>query len=382
MLVGAGLFAASLNKLQNTDMKLESKNRYIIHINPQTAGYLPSQMGALYQAIEENFRAVPGVVKVGISTVTPMDTRSNNDPIQIQGQPDLHKMAGWNRVNADYFDAVGTRIVMGRGIGVQDTPSEPMVAVVNQAFVKTFFKSGEYPIGAHFGDPGPSPNAATIVGVVEDTVYNDLYSKNQPMTFVPILQRSSGDTRPLDKMTSFYAGTIVVETSRPMDDLQTIARRTLSAINPNLTVMKFQTFDQQIADRFTQERMLSRLMVVFGVLALLLATVGLYGVTSYTVAGRTSEIGIRMALGAERESVVAMILRDALTQSLIGLAIGIPVAFYCIQFVKSQLYEITNVSASSLAIAVFTLLLAAFVAGLVPARRAASIDPMRALRME
>jgi len=382
LLVGAGLFAASLHKLQNTDLKLQSKNRYIIRINPQTAGYLPSQVGALYQAIEENFRAVPGVVKVGISTVTPMDTRSNNDPIQIQGRPDLHKMAGWNRVNADYFDAVGTRIVMGRGIGIRDTPSEPMVAVVNQAFVKAFFKPGEYPIGARFGDPGPSPSAATIVGVVEDTAYNDVRTKGQPMTFIPILQRAAGDTRPLDKMNSFYAGTIVVETSRPIDDLQAIARRTLSAINPNLTVMKFQTFDQQIADRFTQERMLSRLMVVSGVLALLLATVGLYGVTSYAVARRTTEIGVRMALGAERTEVIGMILRSALTQTLIGLAVGIPMSFYCVHLVKSQLYEITNVSASSLAIAVVTLLLAAFVAGLVPARRAASIDPMRALRME
>ncbi len=170
-----------------------------------------------------------------------------------------------------------------------------------------------------------------------------------------------------------FAGTIVLETSRPMDDLQDIARKTLSAINPNLTVMKFQTFDEQIAGRFTQERKLSRLMTLFG---------GLYGVTSYTVARRTCEIGIRMALGAERAWVLAMILRSALTQSLLGLAIGIPVAFYCVQFVKSQLYEMTNVSVSSMAIAIVTLLVAAFVAGLIPGRRAASIDPMRALRAE
>ena len=382
LLVGAGLFTASLNKLQNTDLKLESRNRYIIHIDPQAAGYLPSQVGALYQAIEENFHAVPGVVKVGISTVTPMEARNNNDAVQIQGQPDLHKMAGWNRVNADYFDAVGTRLVMGRSISVQDTPSEPMVAVVNQSFVKTFFKPGENPIGAHYGDPGPSPNAATIVGVVEDTVYTDVREKSHPMTFIPILQRAASDKRPLDKVSSLYAGTIVLETSRPMDDLQNIARRTLSAINPNLTVMKFQTFEEQIAGSFTQERMLSRLMMLFGGLALLLATIGLYGVTSYTVARRTSEIGIRMALGAERGLILAMILRSALTQSLLGLAIGIPVAFYCVQFVKSQLYEMTNVSVSSMAIAIVTLLVAELVAGLIPGRRAASIDPMRALRAE
>jgi macrolide transport system ATP-binding/permease protein len=217
---------------------------------------------------------------------------------------------------------------------------------------------------------------------VEDTVYTDVRAKDQPMTFVPILQRAASDKRPFDKMSSFYAGTIVLETSRPMNDLQNITRRTLSAINPNLTVIKFQTFDEQIADRFTQERMLSRLMMLFGGLALLLATVGLYGVTSYTVACRTSEIGIRMALGADRAGVLGMILRSVLIQSLMGVAIGIPVASYCVQLVKSQLYEITNVSASSIAIAIGTLLVAAFVASLVPGRRAASIDPILALRAE
>ena len=179
-----------------------------------------------------------------------------------------------------------------------------------------------------------------------------------------------------------YAGAIVLETSHPMSDMEQIARRTLMGINPNLAMQKFETFDAQIADQFRHERMLATLMTLFGALALLLATVGLYGVTAYAVARRTGEIGIRMALGAERSGVVAMVMRGALLQTLLGLAIGVPAAWYGVVLVKSQLYEVTTVSGDALAMAVGTLLAAACLAGLVPARRAASVDPARALRAE
>jgi ABC-type antimicrobial peptide transport system permease subunit len=179
-----------------------------------------------------------------------------------------------------------------------------------------------------------------------------------------------------------YAGAMVLETERPMNNMEALARTTLAAINPNLTVVKFQTFDAQIADRFTEERMIARLTMLFGALALLLATIGLYGVTAYTVVRRTSEIGIRMALGAERRNVIAMVMRGAMIQTLLGLAIGVPVALLCVRFVKAQLYEITNADVSVMASAILTLAVAACVAGLIPARRAASIEPQTALRHE
>jgi len=147
-------------------------------------------------------------------------------------------------------------------------------------------------------------------------------------------------------------------------------------------VVKFQTFTEQIGDRFSEERMIARLTMLFGGLALLLATIGLYGVTSYTVAGRTSEIGIRMALGAERSKVIAMIMRGASVQTLLGLAIGAPVAFVCVRFVKAQLYEIKNADVTVMAGAILTLAVAACIAGMIPAHRAASTDPAKALRME
>lgn len=179
-----------------------------------------------------------------------------------------------------------------------------------------------------------------------------------------------------------YSGALVLKTSHPVPDMESLARRTLSQINPNLAVVRFQTFDAQIADQFTDERMLARLTMLFGALALLLATIGLYGVSAYAVARRTSEIGIRMALGAARGKVTAMILRDALIQAAFGLAIGIPIAWLCVRFVESQLYEIKGINAAVLTISVLTLVLAASMAGLIPARRAASIDPAKALRTE
>ena len=373
LLVGAGLFSQSLGRLQHTDMKLESKNRYIVHINAQAAGYKDEQINALYRLLEERFHAIPGVVKVGVSTFTPMEGNDDGYGIQIVGQPNLHRSATNIIVNTEYFDSVGTHVVMGRGITVQDTATSPHVAVVNEDFVRALFKPGENPIGHRFTAGGAPAKPYEIVGVVEGTSYTDVRRNGtRPMYFGPLTQPSEVG----------YAGAIVVETAQPISDMESIARRTLMEINPNLAIQRFETFDAQIAGRFTHEQMLSTLMTLFGGLALLLATVGLYGVTSYTVARRTSEIGIRMALGADRSGVVAMILRSALLQTLLGLAIGVPVAFYGVTLVKSQLYELTTVSSSALAVAVGILLAAACVAGVIPARRAASVDPVRALRTE
>jgi predicted permease len=373
LLVGAGLFSQSLGRLQHTDMKLESTNRYIVHINAQAAGYKDEQMNAFYRILEERFHAIPGVVKVGVSTYTPMEGNDDGYGIQMVGQPNMHRSATNIIVNAEYFDSVGTHVLMGRGITVQDTATSPHVAVVNEDFVRALFKPGENPIGHRFTAGGDPAKPYEIVGIVEGTSYTDVRRNGtHPMYFGPLTQPSEEG----------YAGAIVVETSQPMSDMESIARRTLMEINPNLAMQRFETFDAQIASRFTHEQMLSTLMTLFGALALLLATVGLYGVTSYTVARRTSEIGIRMALGADRSGVVAMILRSALLQTLLGLAIGIPVAFYGVTLVKSQLYELTTVSSSALAVAVGILLAAACVAGVIPARRAASVDPVRALRSE
>ena len=382
LLVGAGLFSQSLNKLQSTDLKLDAKNRYIVHINPQAAGYSQRQLEALYRTMEERFHALPGVVKVGIATYTAMENNNWSTGIQVLGQPDLGHGASFVKANAEYFDSVGTRVLMGRGISVKDTSTAPTVAVVNQSFVKTFFKDRN-PIGERFGPAGPtSAGDFEIVGVVEDTAYSSARWKDHSMFFVPMMQRPASETDPIEDDTSLYAGGIVLQTQRPMSDMEALTRRTLSGINSNLAIVKFQTFDDQIADRFTEDRMIARLTVLFGLLALLLATIGLYGVTAYTVARRTAEIGIRMALGAERSGVIAMVMRGAIMQTVLGLGIGIPIALLCVRFVKAQLYEVNNADARVMIGAIVTLAAAGFIAGIIPARRAASTDPAQALRIE
>jgi macrolide transport system ATP-binding/permease protein len=382
LLVGAGLFSQSLNKLQNSDMKLDTTNRYIVHINPQGAGYTQKQLEALYRTIEQRFHALPGMVKVGIATYTAMEDNNWSNSVQIQGKQFEDTGASFVKANADYFDSVGTHVLMGRGIGVQDTSTAPTVAVINKEFAKHFFKN-ENPIGHHFGPPGPdSPGNYEIVGVVEDTTYTAVQWKDHLMYFVPLMQRPLHSKQPLENDISVYAGALVLQTDRPMNDLESLTRTTLGSINPNLTIVKYQKFDQQIADRFSEDRMLARLMTLFGALALLLATIGLYGVTAYGVVRRTPEIGIRMALGAERGGVVALVMRGAMLQAALGLAIGIPTALLCVRFVKSQLYEITRVDARVMIFAIGTLVVAACIAGIIPARRAATIDPVQALRMD
>ena len=381
LLVGAGLFSQSLNKLQSTDLKLDSTNRYIVHINPQAAGYSQTQLEALYRIMEARFHALPGILKVGISLYTPMEDNNWGEVVRVQGQPNSAADASWIRANADYFDSVGTHVVMGRGIAATDISDSPTVAVVNREFVKKFF-NGESPIGHRFGSRGPDSTAdLEIVGVVEDTSYTSVRWKDHRMYFLPMMQHPA-HWNPIEKDESLYAGTIVLQSDRPMNNIEALTRQTLGSINPNLTVVKFQTFEQQIADRFNDERMIARLTMLFGALALLLATIGLYGVTAYTVARRTPEIGLRMAVGAERVSVVTMVMRGAIIQIVLGLAIGIPVALVCVRFVKAQLYEITSADPNIVLGAITIVTVAACVAAMIPARRAASIDPVQALRSE
>jgi len=388
LLVAAGLFAQSLNKAESADMKLDATNRYIAHINPQAAGYKNTEVEPLYQTIVDRFHSIPGVVKVGLATYTPMEESNWSGGVKVQGESDINKPAPWVKSTPEYFDSVGTQVLMGRGFTLQDNLNAPPVAVVNQEFVKQFF-GNRNPIGHRFGFSGPAKTpqdgAHEIVGVVEDTTYTSVYWKNHAMYFLPLTQpagTANDPDNPIEKDLSMYAGAIVIQTSRPILGFEKIVSDTLASINPNLTIVKFQTFQQQIDDRFIEERLVARLTSLFGLLALLLAAIGLYGVTAYTVARRTPEIGIRMALGAQRIRVIGMVMRGAMLQAFSGLAIGIPVAIFCVRYVKSQLYEITSVNSTVMAGAVGVLALATCIAGIIPARRAASINPVQALGVE
>src|ERR1700723_750693 len=232
LLVAAGLFAQSLNKAENVDMKLQTTNRYIAHINPQAAGYKNTEVEPLYQAIVDRFHGIPGVLKVGLATYTPMEENNWGSGVKIQGEPDLNKGASWVKGTAEYFDSVGTHVVMGRGFSLQDTSAAPPVAVVNQEFVKQFFGKRN-PIGHRFGFSGvaktPQDGAHEIVGVVEDTTYTSVYWKDHAMYLLPLTQPAGNANDPKsspDKDQSMYAGAMVIQTARPVAGFEKIASDT------------------------------------------------------------------------------------------------------------------------------------------------------------
>jgi ABC-type antimicrobial peptide transport system permease subunit len=258
-----------------------------------------------------------------------------------------------------------------------------MVAVVNQAFVKKFFPK-EDPIGRRFGTSGQK-SAYEIVGIVADAKYTNPREPARPMYFRPLTQFNStfteasaitGETR------SMFPNSVTIQFAGDAAGLEALARHTLANINPNLTIEDFKSLDYQVAGNFNQERLIARLTTLFGLLALVLASVGLYGITAYSVARRTSEIGLRMALGANRANVVALVLRGAFFQVGLGLVIGIPVALLGGRLMSTQLYGVKTYDPLTLAAAVLVLCAFAAVAGFIPARRAASIEPMNALRTE
>ncbi|MDE1175805.1 MAG: ABC transporter permease [Edaphobacter sp.] len=385
LLVGAGLMAKSLMRLENQNFGVITDNRYVVHVSPENAGLKQDQLQGVYDQIEQNLKQIPGVEKVSLSLYTPLEGNNWGEGVFLQGRPEPRMGdqvgASWLRVSPDYFDIVGHHIVRGRGVTIHDTATSAPVVVVNQAFVKKFFPNGQEPLGAHFGVSGmESVGDWEIVGVVSDVKYNNLRNPVRPMYFRPLLQVAH--TSPEGDVRSLYVGAIMIQTKGRVDGLESQVRHTLANINPNLTVVRFMTFGEQIRAQFDQERLLAQLTLMFGILALILASVGLYGVTAYSVAKRTPEIGVRMALGASRGSVVSMVLREAMMQAGIGLAIGIPVAWMCARFVQSQLYGVGGHDAIVLGGAVLTLTLAASLAGLIPAQRAASTDPVKALRTE
>jgi predicted permease len=275
-------------------------------------------------------------------------------------------------------------VIRGRGFTDADTATSQMVAVVNQEFVKKFFPK-EDPIGRHFGIFDVKYSGAfEIVGIVADAKYTNPREKVRPMYFRPLTQQLKVDEANacMAEGRSLYINSITLRFNRPPQNVDAMVRRTLADIDPNLTVIDLHSLDYQVADNFNQERLIARLTTLFGLLALVLASVGLYGITSYAVARRTSEIGLRMALGADRTNVVRLVMRGAFVQVALGLAVGIPIALLGGRFMADQLFGVRSYDPLSIAIAVFVLSAAAALAGFIPARRAASIEPMQALRIE
>jgi predicted permease len=389
LLVGAGLMIQTLRNLEKQNFGLITANRYVIHFDPMGAGYNIDTIGAFNLQLEREFSALPGVQKVGVALYSALEGNNWGEGVYVEGRPapapDAQNGSSWDRVSPHFFDTVGQPVIRGRSFTEQDTATSRKVAVVNQAFVKKFFPN-EDPIGHHFGTMDQKyAGDYEIVGIVANAKYNNPRDEYRSMYFRPMTQYNStfAERRMLTaERASLFPNSVTVEYAGQASSLESMARRTLANINPDLTIVDFKSLDYQVADNFNGERLVSRLTGLFGLLALALASVGLYGITSYSVARRTSEIGLRMALGANRGNVVTLVLKNALLLVVIGLAIGIPVALIGGRLMASQLYGVHTWDPVSIAGAVLLLSGFAALAGFIPARRAAGIEPMHALRIE
>ena len=389
LLAGAFLMSRSLRNMEHQNFGITTTNRYVLQFDPRGVGYTLGRLPALYRDIEDRFSRLPAASDVSLVRYIPLGGNMWGSCVIPQGHPapgpNDHCFSIWERASNNFLQSIGVPIVRGRNFTDQDTATSQQVAVVNQAFAQHFFPNQD-PIGKHFGTDKPQYSAAfQIVGVFRDFKMTKRPGVNSPLFFRPLSQRFTGykeTDEDAAEQHSMFVNFIILEFSQKPLDPEGMARRTLTSIDPNLSVIHFDSYDSEVAGNFNQDRLIARLTSLFGILALIIASVGLYGVMSYFVARRTSEIGIRMALGASRSGVVALILRGALWQILAGLALGIPAALFAGHLMKSQLYNVSGYDPLALLGAILALAICATFAGLIPARRAASIDPMQALRAE
>jgi predicted permease len=390
LVAGATMLARSLNKLENQDFGYQVQGRVEVGLLPPPLSYTEPQLAALYREIETRLDALPGVEGSGLALYNPL-TDNWGELIMVAGHPP-GKMsedsgASWDRVSTNYLQNFGIQLVRGRYFTAADNENTEPVAVVNRAFVKRFFKNNEDPIDQHFGLDLPE-NAGTfrIVGVVKDAKFAGwaLDKPARPMFYADLSQYESykQDLMKQLEFRSHFIGGIMLVTNTPPGVLEPLLTRTLAEIDPSLTITSVRTMRQQVDLSFDQERAVASLASLFGIVALLLAAVGLYGVTAYTVAQRTNEIGIRMALGADRLKVVRLVLQGAFKRVVIGLLIGLPLAVGAGRLISAQLYGVSSWDPFALTVAASALAVCAFFAAIIPATRAASIAPSQALRIE
>jgi len=379
LLTAAGLLTASLRNLESQRFGFQTEGRFVVRVDPALSGYKLEKLPGLYQQLDAHLMQIPGVTSVAYSLYSPMRHENWADDIHIEGRPpDARDNASFDRVSPRYFETIGTRLRSGRTIGRGDTPTSRPVAVINETFARKYF-SGQDALGKHFGFHYAAE--FEIVGVVEDAKYQAARRPAYPTFFLPFLQISK-DPKLSYLVASHYVGDIELRMGGETHNLDSLVRRTLADIDPDLAVLDIMSLDEQVARNFNEDRLVARLTALFGLLALIVACVGLYGVTAYNVARRTNEIGIRMALGARRTSVLSMVLRGALLQVGLGLALGIPAALAGCRLLSSLLYGVKSYDPTILGLAVATLAACTLLAGIIPARRATKVDPMVALRCE
>ena len=390
LVTGATMLARSLNKLEHQDLGFRREGRVLVAINRPPASYTLPKLQALYRQIEQAVNGIPGVTGCGLALYNPL-TDNWGELILVSGHPPPKMSeeggASWDRVSANYLQNFGITVIRGRNFTNADSETSAPVAIVNEAFVKRFFKADEDPLGQHFGLDEPE-NVGTfrIVGIVPDAKFAGFALRRpaRPMFYVPLAQNVDYKNPLMKRIESeshFISGIMLVS-NVPAGILESTLKRVLAGIEPNLTIISVRTVERQVTLTFDQERAVASLAELFGAVALLLAAIGLYGVTAYSVAQRTNEIGIRMALGASRASVIRHVLRGAFARVAVGLILGLPLAVAAGRLISTQLYGVSFWDPLALALATIALGICSLIAALIPATFAASISPLTALRSE
>ncbi len=389
LLVGAGLFMRSLQKLKQVDAGFARENILVLRLEPvesdrKTRAHVLPRLNALYEELVSRVEKLPGVRQASLVGYSPISRREwavmgqdadLNQVIYVRGytpQSGEETRVHWMQVYPNSFGTLGIPLVSGRDFTEQDDWEAQKVAVINESMAHHFW-GNENPLGRRFGIGIPERSGEIeIIGVVKDAKYKSLREEDRPMYYLPFNQANTGRGQM----------TLIVRTVADPTPLAAAVQSEARALDPIMPMFEVETLEGQVAASLTQERLVATLSSVFGLLALFLSCLGLYGILSYAVARRTNEIGIRMALGAERSDLLWLVLRDALRLTLIGAALGIPAALAAARLVSSQLFGIGAADPFTICLATLALLAVAVVAGYLPARRATRVDPLVALRYE
>ena len=386
LLIGAGLFLRSLENLSHLGAGFNASRLIGFEIDPTLSGYKDERTKVVYRDLTDSLKGLPGVESVGLASMRILENDEWDSSMTVEGynpdKPDDRAEPYMNSISPNYFATLGVPIVAGRDFttadsrevkhGEKDDDTVPTTVMINETFARKFF-AGRDPIGRHLGfgsDPGTKTDME-IIGVVKDIKYTNLRDEIPPQAYVPYLASKGAGGM-----------TVYIRTTADPHAMMNLIREKVRDLDPNIPIFDMRTTDDQIQNSLSAERMIASLSTVFGLLATILAAVGLYGLMAYNVVQRTREIGIRMALGAAQGDVVWMVMRDVLILVGIGIAVGVPTALALTSVVRSQLYGLSGHDPITLILATVGLAVVAFAAGYIPAIRASRLDPMRALRYE
>lgn len=377
LLFSSGLLAHSLFALVQQDLGFQRENVLLVGTDARVADYQPNELAALYRELEDRMNAIPSVASASLARFSPVSGSVSSNNFALAGYT---PQAGKDirvftvEVGPHFFDTLRIPVLLGRPIGALDTPASPEVAVVNETFVRMYL-AGRNPLGQHISLHGSfHPPGAEIVGVVKDSKYYDLREKPQPMAYYALAQPRDGEFT--------YAREILLRTSHDAASIGPEVRRVMKRFSSKLPVLQVTTLEHQIDESIRQQRLIASLCSALGIMALVLASIGIYGTLSYSVARRTSEIGIRMAIGAQRAGVLWMVLQDCLVLIGAGVVLGLPMALMGTRWIKSLLFGVSAADPLAIGGAVLLIVLLALFAAYVPARRATKIDPVTALKYE